>query len=390
MSRLLTASSWQALSDALPLIILACAAMITQRPAPHPVPKSSQIAAHDGGGRSAPADLPVRNIVYLGPPRIMGAYLQATADPGSLVAASGAALDQFSLWIASSVYPQVLGLRTDVTARLWTVSNPERLLALDPSAVVAWLRTELMERVGLPVVRVSLPSGLGTMAGTYRALADVAGRGERVPELVCWHDSADAALAQELDASSLATRPRVLAMAQGQAGVLWAQAGGDAGVTGTIERAGGRNAVPGNAVVHRLDAERVLAVDPDVIILAGDPQDGLTSPAAFLADPRWRTLRAVAQGQVYARPLSSAFYFDDLLEGPLYTRWLAELLHPDRMRPALRAAVRRTYQRALGYELSEAQVDRALSVPANRGMRDAARFEVGYAGGKKDGSNGRP
>ena len=320
----------------------------------------------------------------------MGAYLQATADPGSLAAASGTALDQFRLWIASSVYPEVLGLRTDVTARLWTMSNPERLLALAPGAVVAWLRTGLMERVGLPVVRVNLPYQPGAMAGIYRVLAGVAGQGERVPGLVHWHDGADADLARELDAPSLAARPRVLAMAAGQAGVLWAQAGGQVGVTGLIERAGGRNAVPGNAAVHRLAAERVLALDPDVIVLAGDPQDGPTSPASFLGDPRWRTLRAVAEGRVYARPRSSSFYFDDLLEGPINTRWLAELLHPNRLRPVLRAVMRQTYEGALGYTLSDAQIDHALSVAQNRGMRGAARFEAGHADGRKDEPHDQP
>jgi iron complex transport system substrate-binding protein len=139
-------------------------------------------------------------------------------------------------------------------------------------------------------------------------------------------------------------------------------------------RGGARNALGADA--FRLDAERVLQIDPDVILLEG-PWSKLP-PAQFALDPRWSTLRAVREHRVYRQPRGLDGFMWNVIDNPLLSRWVAEVLHPDRVRPQLREMMRESYRSALGYSVTDAELDEALAMNENSGSAGYERFRAGY------------
>lgn len=113
------------------------------------------------------------------------------------------------------------------------------------------------------------------------------------------------------------------------------------------------------------EAERVLAMDPDIIM--GSPRD-------IYHDARWRGLRAVHEQRVYASHPDFSRFIHDLDNLPLSARWQAEIFHPDRLRPSVREHMRAHYLRRYGIELSDARIDELLCVEENKDSQGYARF----------------
>lgn len=132
---------------------------------------------------------------------------------------------------------------------------------------------------------------------------------------------------------------------------------------------GVRNAVRGfRAVGRQQDAERVLAIDPDVILLlSGDARE-------FMHDPRWKGLKTVRERRVYTNNPSFNGYRHDIDHLPLSYRWLAEIVHPDRLVPRVRESLREHYREAYQYSLSDDEIDELLSVEQNSESAGYTRF----------------
>jgi hypothetical protein len=117
------------------------------------------------------------------------------------------------------------------------------------------------------------------------------------------------------------------------------------------------------------EAERILAMDPDLIILyVGDAP-------RFMQDPRWRGLRAVREKKVYGSISRLYHYTFDLDTVPLWFRWLAELAYPDRLAPKLRTLIREHYVKNYGYRFKEEELDWLLRLDENRFSVNYDRFE---------------
>jgi ABC-type Fe3+-hydroxamate transport system substrate-binding protein len=120
------------------------------------------------------------------------------------------------------------------------------------------------------------------------------------------------------------------------------------------------------ALGRESDAERILAMNPELIILfVGDY-------AGFMRDPRWRGLDAVRTRRVYENidPNRSALN----IARSLGARWVAELAYPERLRPRLREMLRKHYRESYDYALSEGEIDEILNVAGNRDAAGYARF----------------
>ena len=144
-------------------------------------------------------------------------------------------------------------------------------------------------------------------------------------------------------------------------------------------RSGVRDASLGwRDVGRQQEAERILAMNPD-IVLTNEPVDD------FLRDPRWQGLSAVRSRRVYNGPLrdfdgSSGNLFG-LTFNPLWSRWLAEIAHPDRMPANLRERLRTQVETLYGYRLSKAEIDELLNVEKNHAADGYARFTAAYRPG---------
>jgi len=118
-------------------------------------------------------------------------------------------------------------------------------------------------------------------------------------------------------------RPKVLHTAS--AGILTVD-GRHTVIDDWIDVAGGRNAaeVIGNG--RPVTMEQVAAWDPDVIIVGTAPNQ--QNRQAILDDPRWRQIKAVKDGKVFANPSGAYLWDRHSAEAALQVLWAAKTLHP--------------------------------------------------------------
>lgn len=132
-----------------------------------------------------------------------------------------------------------------------------------------------------------------------------------------------------------------------------------------IHLAGGRNVAQEiNGNMQEVSPEKVLAWQPDIIILGPGSGDWKTSPWAGL----FASLNAVKNGQVVQNP-SGVFPWDRYgTESALQIQWAAKLLHPQRFANVDMVSVTRDfYQRFFDYPLNEKEAERILqALPPQR------------------------
>lgn len=182
-------------------------------------------------------------------------------------------------------------------------ADVERLVALTPTAVVLFPfarpeSRELLARCGVPVIELPIASSLRAVESSVRAMGDRVGEAGRSRQLV-------AAMRRRLRLVELresARRPSVLYFTRGYT------AGRGTLIGELIERAGGSNAAAEAGITGhaRLDAERILAMDPDFILLAPWRADARERRIGGVPeagrDPLLVRTRAVREGHVLLVP----------------------------------------------------------------------------------------
>jgi len=203
-----------------------------------------------------------------------------------------------------------------------THAQLERLVELRPDLVVVADFTDadflhMLSSSGLPYYRLG---GLDSWAGIRQGIlqfANVVGAPAKGQALVAGLDLSLGNLDRHLEGAS---RPRVL---------WWNEpdtAGRGTLVDAIIERAGGRNLAVEMGVegVRPVGAERVLAADPDVFLVASGPDR-----AALLAHPVLSKARAVREGRIVEMP---GPLLSTLTHHAARSCWfLAHALHPERV-----------------------------------------------------------
>ena len=111
----------------------------------------------------------------------------------------------------------------------------------------------------------------------------------------------------------------------------------------------------------QISAEQLLAWDPDVIIVNGEPKANMTGSAAaeaIMQDPIFATLTAVQNGKVYGTP-NAPFSWVDRPPGPnriIGMRWLSGLIYPEYLDFDVDEEVREFFQLFYHVELSDQQL----------------------------------
>ncbi len=118
-------------------------------------------------------------------------------------------------------------------------------------------------------------------------------------------------------------RPKVLHTAS--AGILVVD-GRRSMIDDWIGVAGGGNAADVVGIGRPVTMEQVAAWDPDVIIVGTAPNQ--QNRQAILEDPRWREIKAVKNGKVFANPSGAYLWDRHSAEAALQVLWAAKLLHP--------------------------------------------------------------
>lgn len=113
----------------------------------------------------------------------------------------------------------------------------------------------------------------------------------------------------------------------------------------------------------QISAEQLLAWDPDVIIVNGEPKADITGASAaesILENPDYASLKAVKEEAVYGTP-NAPFSWIDRPNGPnriVGIRWLSGLIYPEYLNFNVDEEVKEFFQLFYHVDLTEEELDR--------------------------------
>lgn len=116
----------------------------------------------------------------------------------------------------------------------------------------------------------------------------------------------------------------------------------------------------------QISAEQLLAWDPDVIVVNGEPKSNMSGGSAadsILNNPDFSSLKAVQNGQVYGTP-NAPFSWVDRPPGPnriVGIRWLSGLIYPEYLNFDVDDAVREFFNLFYHVELSDEDLAKLYS-----------------------------
>lgn len=334
--------------------------------APVPVPAAM---IEDQRGRPVEIEAPAGRVAILN--TALWPYLTLDEGERHIAAATSLVRRVVDRGLLGRIYPGARSIPTGISLDGTPMPDIEGLLAARPDAVLQWtgdndaIFIEPLERVGLPVLGMIHMRREEDYYDTNRMLGAVAAR----PDRASWLEQRYRRAALELarDRPHPARPVRVL--------YLWqmepiAPVDGSSLYSKVIARAGGENVAAELTRFQSVDIERVLAWNPEIVLLFCCQA---RNPADFFQNRLWAGMEAVKNRRVYKVPIAGT-RFADMVEGPLFARWLAELMFPE-MGRALRRQMQDAYAEIYGYALSEDEIDQALQIDANRGAAGYDRFE---------------
>ena len=215
----------------------------------------------------------------------------------------------------------------------------------------------LAEQLGVPVVMVS--SDLLDAPAVYRFMGELFGVEEQAEALAAYAEETFNAISS-LDIPH-EEKVRIY-YGNGEDSLETAPAGSSHGqIIDLVNAVNVADLDLGDGSRVQISAEQLLAWDPDVIIVNGEPKADMTGSAAaeaILADPLFATLKAVQNGAVYGTP-NAPFSWVDRPPGPnriVGMRWLSGLIYPEYLDYDVDEAVREFFQLFYHVELTDEQL----------------------------------
>jgi iron complex transport system substrate-binding protein len=210
--------------------------------------------------------------------------------------------------------PEVIGL------------DPERLIALGPDVVFVAPYTQesalrILQGATIPVVRLRPVHAFEDVYANVRLVGAATGEERRADAMV---EDAEARLRRVRARVAGRSTPRVLYLS------------GDDYTTGRgtlldekLRAAGGENAAATIGLVGDVSVslDLLVALDPDVIVLARWTTDGETPLGALRSSPAWRDSRAVKNSNVHV--VASSLLTAESQDAVLGVEALAAILHPE-------------------------------------------------------------
>lgn len=215
----------------------------------------------------------------------------------------------------------------------------------------------LAEQLGVPVVMVS--SDLLDAPAVYRFMGELFGVEEQAEALAAYAEETFNAISS-LDIPN-EEKVRIY-YGNGEDSLETAPAGSSHGqIIDLVNAVNVADLELGDGSRVQISAEQLLAWDPDVIIVNGEPKADMTGSAAaeaILADPLFATLKAVQNGAVYGTP-NAPFSWVDRPPGSnriVGMRWLSGLIYPEYLDYDVDEAVREFFQLFYHVELTDEQL----------------------------------
>jgi iron complex transport system substrate-binding protein len=335
------------------------AAALAQSPSsPVPAPVTRQIT--DAAGRIVSIPATVNRVADPWPANNALVLMLGGAD--KLVATTSQARDQ--PWLRR-LYPRID--RVPAAFNAAGEVNIETLIGVHPDVILMayggtlphWM--DAVESYHIPVVMLPNDS-LEGLKTTVRMTGDVLGERESrvAAEYIRYLDGNIRKVTQITNKLAPSERPRVLHTAT--PGILSVD-GRRSVIDDWINVAGGVNAADVVGLGRPVTMEQVVVWNPDVIIVGTAPNQ--QNRQAILDDPRWREIKAVRDGRVFANPSGAYLWDRHSAEAALQVLWAAKLLHAARFADLdVNRETRQFYARFFHHVLNDAELASLMSATA--------------------------
>lgn len=215
----------------------------------------------------------------------------------------------------------------------------------------------LAESLGIPVVAVD--GDLQAAPEAYRFLGDLLGLSERAEQLAAYAEETF----EDIANMNVPEEEKVrVYYGNGEDSLETAPAGSShADILDLVNAINVADLELGDGSRVQISAEQLLAWDPDVIVVNGEPKADLpgdSAAKAILENPDYATFQAVQTGKVYGTP-NAPFSWVDRPPGPnriVGVRWLSGLLYPEYLNFDVDEEVREFFRLFYHVELTDQQL----------------------------------
>jgi iron complex transport system substrate-binding protein len=323
----------------------------------------------DQNGRTIELSKPVERVITI-PKPAPAMFVAVDGSSSKLVGVHPESKTALLEGILGRFFPEMKDISTSVVADGFA-PNVEEVLRLDPDLVFQWGMDQdmisPMERVGLQVAALQYDGASDLTVGWLEMMGAAVDRTEKVERLIGWREAVRKDIEDRVAAIPTDQRPRVLYfrsyLNDYQVQVLYNMV-----LLGAINPSlEGR---PFDWRSMTVNAEQVLAWDPDIILLNGF-EEALT-PDDVYANPVFAGLSAVRNKRVYKMPLGGYRWDPSSHESPLGWMWLSMVFYPDQFDWPLRTIIGEKYQEIYGQTPNADEIDGILRVSMNG---DSANYE---------------
>ena len=317
------------------LLLTACGPEATPAPASNSEPEPATVTEATQAPMPEPTETPMAEKMIFTDD--MGNTIELEGYPQAIVSLSASTTEiLFAIGAGSqvvgrdeySVYPEEALQVTNVGA-MWEELPAEAILALEPDLVVAAQiisedQVQALRDLGLNVYWQANPTSYEELWANLRDFAKLTGHEDKTETLVA---SLEARVRSVQDKTATVTeRPSVFYELDATDPSNPWTAGSGTFIDYIINQAGGTNAASAlEGEYAQISAEEMLAVNPDIILLADAPYG--TTPESVTERPGWDVIKAVQENALY--PIDPNMMS---VPGPRLVDALevtAKLLHPE-------------------------------------------------------------
>lgn len=324
------------------------------------------VTDHSGAEVTIPAE--INGVAFEQIPLLSTYVAYFDGEAPNVVATSERLINMMDETILADIAPEALEVDTSFDKQ--GTINAETLLGIGPDLVFNNARNQdnrsAMEAVGLDVVGFDT---LGTPTDTYvkwlRLLEDVYGEPGKMDDKIAYgEDLIDDAEARVAAVPEDEKRTALVVMQTNQ-GMLVVAGGQDGWFTdGWAESMNFINATADSEQSQMpVNAEQLLAWDPDVIFVTGKGQSSMTAAEILnneIEGIDLSGLSAVQNGEVYSTELGMWNWFTPNPDAPVVANWLGSRLYPEQFEDVdLVQMTQDYYVQMYGHEVDE---DRAAQI----------------------------
>ncbi len=324
-------------------------------------PLSQQREITDMAGRSVSVPVQIDSVFSTGsstaiylytlvPDRLLGWNYALNDIEKSLIPEKYHSLPNFGQKDAIN-YEAVIAASPDVAITVGTINDK---LVSDCDA--------LQQRIGIPVVAVD--GDLKNTPEAYRFLGDLLGVQSDAEALAAYAEKTFSDIA----AVDIPPEKQIrVYFGNGENSLDTAPRGSDHGqILDLVQAVNVADLELGDGSRVQISPEQLLAWDPDVILVNGEPKaniSGGSAADALMENPLFATLTAVRNGKVYGTP-NAPFSWVDRPPGPnriVGIRWLSGILYPEHLNFDVDAEVKAFFRLFYHVELSDEQLQKIYS-----------------------------